>query len=536
MHQRSQRLRSALLFVFLLLCLSVGSMTFAGEAPSGEETTAEPHLIETIEPPLQTPPPTEPPAATETASPLATEPPEASSPVTGTTEPPADPTTELPPATEPTDDSAGEPATEPTDDGAGEPAIEATDNGDEPADESDVPEVETTPEAETFGMIQPLAMQTSCTMDISDAGDNDPFTFQFNAVAHNIESFEWDFGDSTTANTQAASHTYVAPGDYTITLKCTPVAGFGDDPLVLTGSITITPVLFADFDLVQGNVFTALPQTVSTNNQSSGGTLTYEWKISASSDPSAPGIYTATTENISYTFTSADITSYPATFYFHLKVSNGSQTRLVTKSVIFNILPPKADFSLSPVAGTAPLTVTVEGIPAAGSGPIDVWSWDFGDGSGTATGSGPHTYTYAIEGTYWIILNYSGPGGSGTVEQQVGVYPDSAQVEAGFTYALRGEVAGGYEVCFTNTSTGPFTTSEWDFDGDGTYDLTSNAAVVCHVYPATGNFTVRLRVSNADASSEASKVTTLPAKAGSFPEHARRNRPRYALAAPSGPS
>jgi len=30
-------------------------------------------------------------------------------------------------------------------------------------------------------------------------------------------------------------------------------------------------------------------------------------------------------------------------------------------------------------------------------------------------------------------------------------------------------------------------------------------------------------------------VTTLPAKAGSFPEHARRDRPRYALAAPSGP-
>ncbi len=30
-------------------------------------------------------------------------------------------------------------------------------------------------------------------------------------------------------------------------------------------------------------------------------------------------------------------------------------------------------------------------------------------------------------------------------------------------------------------------------------------------------------------------VTTLPAKAGNFPEHARRNRPRYALAAPSGP-
>ena len=31
------------------------------------------------------------------------------------------------------------------------------------------------------------------------------------------------------------------------------------------------------------------------------------------------------------------------------------------------------------------------------------------------------------------------------------------------------------------------------------------------------------------------EVTTLPAKAGSFPEHARRDRPRYALAAPSGP-
>jgi len=42
--------------------------------------------------------------------------------------------------------------------------------------------------------------------------------------------------------------------------------------------------------------------------------------------------------------------------------------------------------------------------------------------------------------------------------------------------------------------------------------------------------------SRARRSRDAAGVTTLPAKAGSFPEHARRDRPRYALAAPSGPS
>ena len=86
--------------------------------------------------------------------------------------------------------------------------------------------------------------------------------------------------------------------------------------------------------------------------------------------------------------------------------------------------------------------------------------------------------------------------------RQAGVFPAGNPVQAFFTYELQGPDVGGYRVCFTNNSTGPVVTSEWDFDGDGTYDLTSSDQVVCHIYASEGVFTVRLRVSNFDMTSQ----------------------------------
>ncbi|MBL8156344.1 MAG: PKD domain-containing protein, partial [Anaerolineae bacterium] len=169
--------------------------------------------------------------------------------------------------------------------------------------------------------------------------------------------------------------------------------------------------------------------------------------------------------------------------------------------------PPPGDsasitvaMSAAPSSGAAPLTVTFSDASSPG---LTDWAWDFGDGS-SATGSGPHSHTYANPGTYTASLTASGSGGSGTASQQIVVFPPVTPVEARFTTQQTGETA----VCFSQSSTGPVTTSAWDF-GDG---ATSAETDPCHTYASTGQYTVTLTVTGEGGatSSAAQRISLLP--------------------------
>jgi RHS repeat-associated protein/uncharacterized repeat protein (TIGR01451 family) len=70
-----------------------------------------------------------------------------------------------------------------------------------------------------------------------------------------------------------------------------------------------------------------------------------------------------------------------------------------------------ADFSASPLVGSAPLTVT---FTDQSGGAVDSMLWDYGDGTGSATSSLTHTHTYTLPGVYTVTLEVSGLGGSHT--------------------------------------------------------------------------------------------------------------------------
>jgi PKD repeat protein len=69
-------------------------------------------------------------------------------------------------------------------------------------------------------------------------------------------------------------------------------------------------------------------------------------------------------------------------------------------------IAPVADFTGTPVAGTAPLTVQYTD---SSSGPPASWLWNFGDGT-TSTLQNP-SHTYSTAGTYTVALNATNPGG-----------------------------------------------------------------------------------------------------------------------------
>jgi PKD repeat protein len=74
--------------------------------------------------------------------------------------------------------------------------------------------------------------------------------------------------------------------------------------------------------------------------------------------------------------------------------------------------PPalRADFTASPLAGSAPLLVSFTDLSA---GPVASWSWDFGDG-GTSSASSP-SHSYVADGVYTVQLTVAdGLGGTDT--------------------------------------------------------------------------------------------------------------------------
>ena len=117
--------------------------------------------------------------------------------------------------------------------------------------------------------------------------------------------------------------------------------------------------------------------------------------------------------------------------------------------------------------------------------PSSTYAWQFSAGASplTATGPGPHAVRYLLAGLKTPRLVVSNVLGADTAVQQVLVKPLPA---ANFTFQ-----ANDLNVTFTNT-TNNGTTYLWNF-GDGD---TSTAANPVHLFPASGNYVVRLSATN----------------------------------------
>jgi PKD repeat protein len=93
-------------------------------------------------------------------------------------------------------------------------------------------------------------------------------------------------------------------------------------------------------------------------------------------------------------------------------------------NVVEPVLPPVADFTISPDSGVEPLTVQFNDVS---TGDVRSRFWDFGDGV-THNGKSPsHTFQYA--GVYTVILRVEGLNGSDEISKTVTVLPVGGKTE-----------------------------------------------------------------------------------------------------------
>jgi gliding motility-associated-like protein len=220
----------------------------------------------------------------------------------------------------------------------------------------------------------------------------------FGGVTHGVfNHIMWNFGDGglDSVNT-APTHTYAAPGTYTVSL-------FLDNGCTDTYSavVTVNPGATSSFNAVP--VCRGTPTVF--NNTSTGGS-TYTW---AFGDGSAQ----STQQNPTHTYANSGV------FTVTLTVTNAAGCKFVTtNSVTVNVMPV-AQFTAPVACLGVPTNFTNSTTPATNVN----YQWDFGDGSALSAQQNP-SHTYSSIGTYTVLLQVTTPAGcSSSVSNTVVVNP-----------------------------------------------------------------------------------------------------------------
>lgn len=113
------------------------------------------------------------------------------------------------------------------------------------------------------------------------------FATQFESTTTSMATnFVWDFGDGQTGSGQQASHTYAAPGTYTVTLQL--LGGCQNDQVTVSG-VTVNPNPKASFTTNPEVVTTRTPATF----QYTGTPVqSYNWDIAGTPGTNAPVVVT----------------------------------------------------------------------------------------------------------------------------------------------------------------------------------------------------------------------------------------------------
>ncbi|MFN6039523.1 MAG: DUF2341 domain-containing protein, partial [Bacteroidota bacterium] len=249
-------------------------------------------------------------------------------------------------------------------------------------------------------------------------------TMNFSALSStiasgSISSYNWKFGNGSTAAGISTSNIYALDGNYNVTLVCNSNLGCKDS---IVKTVTVYPLPVVAFSSNTACIGTA---TNFTNNSNiSSGNLSYSWDFGDGT--------TSTISNPSITYLA------PTTYNVELSATSnfGCLTAFV-QPVVVNPLP-STGFNLLETCTGSPSgfnnTTTIS------TGSISGYNWNFGDGT-TSTVASP-LKTYSAAGTYTITLIATSNGGcvnstSQTVNVNIGTV----------TGNVKGHITGGANVC-----------------------------------------------------------------------------------------
>jgi len=321
---------------------------------------------------------------------------------------------------------------------------------------------------------------TACTsqevvFDASGSSDNEQSQI----------SYQWDFGDGSSAEGVRVSKAFEKGGQYNVLLSVNDNANTTCSTDTIDKVITINtrPVASAgnDIDLcLQHNQDYNVSFNGSSSIDKDGDSLTYRWDFGDGSGDNGAKV----------THLYQNKGAYVATLF----VDDGSGTACSSSSDSVNVNLNKA-----PVAVAGNDVRVCQGTPVTfdGSGSISEegeglkYEWDLGDG--TTLSGAKVTHTYEKGGNYKVVLTVNDGQNTNCSTSLDSLFVTVNTRPTAVLNAVKIACTGdqiSFDTLGTDDLDGDKLTYTWDF-GDGT---TKEGANVSHAYDTGGNYSVRLTV------------------------------------------
>ena len=320
-----------------------------------------------------------------------------------------------------------------------------------------------------------------------------------------IAAYTWNFGDGGTSNSRNTQHTYLAPGNYMVTLSIQDTVGCSGS---VSHNIIVTVPPVAHFSANIDNCSGQPVQFTDLSTSVAGYNSLWVWDFG---DGTSQSIAFPNNPNVTHAYT------LTGTYFVKLTVTNNLGCSSYETKTIVIASGPQADFMYAGRCQGSPVSFT-DISTAASTIAINAWAWNFGDptsGINNSSALQNPSHVYANPGNYTVrLITWSNSGCSDTVTKTVVI---RALPPVDFT--TQGSCQNT-SVLFTpgaviNINT--IATWFWQFGDGGTSTLTSPA----HIYASVGNYTATLTITDTAGCSNTINrpISIVPAPVVNFTVH-----------------